>query len=144
MKVKIGNDCQDSRPEQVFPLRADDQDDDRKSPKLAATVPLTVNVYGAAFGRDPKVRAQASPVNHVREGASCCDRRKSQLSVSIRGRNVHPHTINPGSNGSAGRMTRHRCSTRIRACAGSFFQPYFVANSAGDSRSSLPSAVRVM
>lgn len=31
-------------------------------------VPLDVNVYGLAFGQDPKVRADASPVNHVRPG----------------------------------------------------------------------------
>jgi acetyl esterase/lipase len=27
-----------------------------------------VNVYGVTFGNDPKVRADASPINHVRSG----------------------------------------------------------------------------
>jgi acetyl esterase/lipase len=31
-------------------------------------VPLTLNVFGPAFGDDPQVRADASPVNHVRPG----------------------------------------------------------------------------
>jgi acetyl esterase/lipase len=31
-------------------------------------IPLSVNVYGAGFGDDAKVRADASPINHVRSG----------------------------------------------------------------------------
>src|SRR5262249_37907112 len=31
-------------------------------------IPLSVNIYGAGFGNDPEVRANASPINHVRHG----------------------------------------------------------------------------
>ncbi|HZU36726.1 MAG TPA: hypothetical protein VFA18_12485, partial [Gemmataceae bacterium] len=31
-------------------------------------LPLDINVYGLAFGNDPGVRADASPVDHVRPG----------------------------------------------------------------------------
>ena len=66
VKVKVGNDSQDFRPEQIFPLRTDDKK--AEAQKIPFAVPLTVNVYGAAFGRDLKVRADASPINHVRGG----------------------------------------------------------------------------
>jgi acetyl esterase/lipase len=66
VKVKIGNDSDDFRPEQILPLRAGDKNNETK--KLPFATPLTVNVYGAAFGNDAKVRAEASPIHHVREG----------------------------------------------------------------------------
>ena len=31
-------------------------------------IPIRLNVFGPAFGDDPKVREDASPVNHVRPG----------------------------------------------------------------------------
>jgi acetyl esterase/lipase len=51
------------RLDQLFPLRG-------PSSKVASWggVPLHVNVYGAGFGDDAKVRADASPINHVRPG----------------------------------------------------------------------------
>ncbi|HWY86057.1 MAG TPA: hypothetical protein VNX28_05000, partial [Gemmataceae bacterium] len=34
----------------------------------SAGLPMSLNVFGPAFGDDPRVRADASPVNHVRKG----------------------------------------------------------------------------
>jgi dipeptidyl aminopeptidase/acylaminoacyl peptidase len=31
-------------------------------------IPLSLNIFGPAFGDDPQARAQASPINHVRPG----------------------------------------------------------------------------
>ena len=66
VKVKIGNDSDDFRSEQLLPLRGGDKNG--QSTKLPFAAPLTVNVYGAAFGNDAKVRADASPIQHVRAG----------------------------------------------------------------------------
>lgn len=67
VKVNLGgNGDKDFRPEQIFPLRAgESKTEPNKSP---LPVSLTVDVYSAAFGRDPKVRADASPVKHARAG----------------------------------------------------------------------------
>jgi acetyl esterase/lipase len=68
VKVNLGGDGgQDFHADQVIPLRAGGDKSDSAKSNLPA-VPLTVNVYGAAFGADAKVRAQASPVIHVRAG----------------------------------------------------------------------------
>lgn len=51
--------------DEVMPVR-----DTSPRPRRAnwAGIPLDVNVYGLVFGDDPKVRAAASPVNHVHPG----------------------------------------------------------------------------
>jgi acetyl esterase/lipase len=40
----------------------------RAGPNLRAGLPLSVNVYGPAFGNDPLAREDASPLSHVRPG----------------------------------------------------------------------------
>jgi acetyl esterase/lipase len=35
---------------------------------IAPGLPLGINVYGPAFGDDPEVRSDASPINHIRPG----------------------------------------------------------------------------
>jgi acetyl esterase/lipase len=54
------------RVDEVAPLRG--SGDDGGKPWTDSGLPLSVNVFGPAFGDDPKVRAAASPVNHVRPG----------------------------------------------------------------------------
>lgn len=67
VKVNLGGDGKlDFRPEQVFPLRAGESRPDATKSPLA--VPLSVNVYGVAFGNDARVRKEASPIHHVRAG----------------------------------------------------------------------------
>jgi acetyl esterase/lipase len=62
-----GNGGQAFHPEQIAPLRAGEDKADGSKFAFAA-VPVSVDVYSAAFGRDAKVRAAASPVTHVRPG----------------------------------------------------------------------------
>jgi acetyl esterase/lipase len=54
------------RVDEVAPLRG--AGDDAGRPLTRSGLPLSVNVFGPAFGDDPKVRAAASPVNHVHPG----------------------------------------------------------------------------
>ncbi len=54
------------RVDEVAPLRG--SGDDGARPWGKSGLPLSVNVFGPAFGDDPSVRAAASPINHVRAG----------------------------------------------------------------------------
>jgi acetyl esterase/lipase len=54
------------RVDEVAPLRGDG--DDGGKPWTRSGLPLSVNVFGPAFGDDPAVRAAASPINHVSPG----------------------------------------------------------------------------
>jgi acetyl esterase/lipase len=62
-----GNSARGLRLDEVVPLRggtmwgADDL-------PFAAGIPVTVKLFDWVFGSDPKVRADASPINHVRPG----------------------------------------------------------------------------
>jgi acetyl esterase/lipase len=49
---------------QIAPVRGDSD----PRPWLWPGLALRVNVFGPAFGNDPQVRADASPINHVRPG----------------------------------------------------------------------------
>lgn len=49
----------------MLPLRGEAQEE-ASSPRIA--IPLKINVFGPVFGSDPKVRADASPINHVHGG----------------------------------------------------------------------------
>jgi acetyl esterase/lipase len=52
---------------QTFPLRGrSDMSSPRKS--LLGGIPFRLDFFSAVFGDDPKVRAEASPINHVRPG----------------------------------------------------------------------------
>jgi acetyl esterase/lipase len=68
MEVTLGGDSpQAFRLSEVAPVRGTTNwswADWSSGPSLA----LSVNVFGPAFGNDPQVRADASPVNHVRPG----------------------------------------------------------------------------
>jgi acetyl esterase/lipase len=54
------------RVDEVAPLRGNG--DDSGKPWTHSGLSLSVNVFGPAFGDDPKVRGAASPVNHVHPG----------------------------------------------------------------------------
>jgi acetyl esterase/lipase len=53
--------------DEILPLRGESSPTG-PSNGFFAGVPMRLNVFGPAFGNDPKVRADASPVNHVRKG----------------------------------------------------------------------------
>jgi acetyl esterase/lipase len=55
------------RVDEVAPLRGKGDKGGAK-PWAESGLPLSVNVFGPVFGDDPKVRAAASPINHVRPG----------------------------------------------------------------------------
>ncbi len=63
------------RPSELVPVRGGSG---RVGPPLPAVpgIPIRLNVFGPAFGNDPEVRADASPLNHVRPGLPpfliCC------------------------------------------------------------------------
>jgi acetyl esterase/lipase len=68
LKVKLGGQGGESfNPDQMMPFRGDTGKVEL-SKSIALSLPFTVNVYGTAFGNDPKVRTAASPIAHVREG----------------------------------------------------------------------------
>lgn len=52
------------RLDEVVPVRGGA----RAGPNTRLALPLSVNVYGPAFGDDPEVRENASPLSHVRPG----------------------------------------------------------------------------
>ena len=53
--------------DEVFPLRGATPPTPRR-PFMTSGVPLSLNIFGPAFGDDPDVRAAASPIHHVRAG----------------------------------------------------------------------------
>jgi acetyl esterase/lipase len=55
------------RLEQLLPLRGVSEQDRSGLPALPG-LPVSVNIYGPAFGNDSEVRADASPLAHVRPG----------------------------------------------------------------------------
>jgi acetyl esterase/lipase len=55
------------RIDEVIPLRGQG-DDPAGKPWVEAGLPLSVNMFGPVFGDDARVRADASPVSHVRPG----------------------------------------------------------------------------
>lgn len=66
MAVTLGGRSSDSfRLNELAPLRR--PSDTGRAPILAG-IPLSIDVYGHAFGDDPEVRADASPINHIRPG----------------------------------------------------------------------------
>jgi acetyl esterase/lipase len=52
------------RLDELTPLRGTDDG----KPAAGAGTPVSLNVFGPVFGDDPRVRAAASPLNHVRPG----------------------------------------------------------------------------
>jgi acetyl esterase/lipase len=52
------------RCDEMFPLRCVSH----KGVALLPGIPVRINVFGRAFGDDPLIRADASPINHVRPG----------------------------------------------------------------------------
>src|SRR5262249_13519287 len=54
------------RLDEMVPLRGGGRD--RTQRAALPGIPLSVNLFGPAFGDDPYVRAAASPVRHVRPG----------------------------------------------------------------------------
>jgi acetyl esterase/lipase len=53
------------RLDQIVPLRGNG---DEPKPPLMPGIPVKINIFGPAFGDDPRLRESASPVNHVRPG----------------------------------------------------------------------------
>jgi acetyl esterase/lipase len=53
--------------DEILPLRGESSPGG-PGERVFAGIPLRLNVFGPAFGDDPKVREDASPVNHVRPG----------------------------------------------------------------------------
>jgi acetyl esterase/lipase len=60
-----GNGPNAARLDQMLPLRGGDEG---KEPAAWPGIPLKLDVFGPAFGADPKARADASPLTHVRPG----------------------------------------------------------------------------
>lgn len=58
--------------DEIAPLRAtakEDRSRKEETPRHGGpSIPLSLNVFGPAFGNDPKTRAAASPLRHVRPG----------------------------------------------------------------------------
>jgi acetyl esterase/lipase len=68
MEVQLGGTTSLSfRIDEIAPLRREGATG-APSSAAGAGIPLSVNVFGPAFGDDPQVRADASPINHVRPG----------------------------------------------------------------------------
>ncbi|MBI3408816.1 MAG: alpha/beta hydrolase [Planctomycetes bacterium] len=49
----------------MLPLRGEAQ---KETNSTGVAIPIKINMFGPVFGNDPKVRADASPINHVRSG----------------------------------------------------------------------------
>src|SRR5262249_14555624 len=64
-----GDEEQSFRIDQILPIRQPSHHG-KLAPTLMPGLPIKLNVFGPMFGNDPQVRADASPINHVRPGLS--------------------------------------------------------------------------
>jgi len=62
-----GDEEQSFRIDQILPIRQPSHHG-KLAPTLTPGLPIKLNVFGPMFGNDPQVRADASPINHVRPG----------------------------------------------------------------------------